>query len=148
MTIEISNIYAHHQARHDISNGSRFGRFIFMAREAVYIHIILEELGHTQPPTPLQTDNSMAHGHQLKNQTKVNQGHGHVIPMAEKHRILGTVSNLLDTWKIELCGLLDKAPSSHTPEKHTQRIYNPVHSIINAPPEKNSGGGSITSHNN
>jgi len=31
-----------------------------MAREAVYIRIILEELGHKQPPTPLQTDNSMA----------------------------------------------------------------------------------------
>ena len=31
-----------------------------MAREAVYIRIILEELGHKQPPTPLQTDNSTA----------------------------------------------------------------------------------------
>ena len=31
-----------------------------MAREAMYIWIILEELGHKQPPTPLQTDNSMA----------------------------------------------------------------------------------------
>jgi hypothetical protein len=31
-----------------------------MAHEAVYIRIILEELGHAQPPTPLQTDNAMA----------------------------------------------------------------------------------------
>ncbi len=31
-----------------------------MAQEAVYIRIILEEMGHKQPPTPLQTDNSMA----------------------------------------------------------------------------------------
>ena len=31
-----------------------------MAREAVYIRIILEELGHKQPPTLLQTDNAMA----------------------------------------------------------------------------------------
>jgi hypothetical protein len=31
-----------------------------MAREAVYIRIIPEEMGHKQPPTPLQTDNSMA----------------------------------------------------------------------------------------
>jgi hypothetical protein len=30
-----------------------------MAREAVYIRI-LEDLGHKQPPTPLQTDNAMA----------------------------------------------------------------------------------------
>jgi hypothetical protein len=33
-----------------------------MARRAVYIRIILEELGHVQPPTPLQTDNAMADG--------------------------------------------------------------------------------------
>jgi hypothetical protein len=31
-----------------------------MARKAVYIRIILEEMGHKQPATPLQTDNSMA----------------------------------------------------------------------------------------
>jgi hypothetical protein len=31
-----------------------------MARKAVYIRIILEELGHKQPPTSLQTDNAMA----------------------------------------------------------------------------------------
>ncbi len=33
-----------------------------MARKTVYIRIILEELGHIQPPTPLQTDNAMADG--------------------------------------------------------------------------------------
>ena len=31
-----------------------------MAQEAVYMRIILKELGHRQPPTPLQADNSMA----------------------------------------------------------------------------------------
>ncbi len=31
-----------------------------MACKAIYIRIILEELGHAQPPTPLQTDNAMA----------------------------------------------------------------------------------------
>jgi hypothetical protein len=31
-----------------------------MTHEAAYIRIILEELGHKQPPTPLQTDNTMA----------------------------------------------------------------------------------------
>ncbi len=31
-----------------------------MARRAIYIRIILEELGHVQPLTPLQTDNAMA----------------------------------------------------------------------------------------
>jgi len=31
-----------------------------MAREAVYIRIVLTEMGHNQPPTPLQTDNATA----------------------------------------------------------------------------------------
>jgi len=39
---------------------AELARLYIMAREAVYIRIILEELGHTQPPTPLQTDNTMA----------------------------------------------------------------------------------------
>jgi hypothetical protein len=33
-----------------------------MAREAVFIRIILMEMGHAQPATPLQTDNSTAEG--------------------------------------------------------------------------------------
>ena len=33
-----------------------------MAREAVYIRIILDKMGHKQPPTPLQTNKSMAEG--------------------------------------------------------------------------------------
>jgi hypothetical protein len=33
-----------------------------MAREAVYIRMILKEMGHKQPPTPMQTDNAMADG--------------------------------------------------------------------------------------
>ena len=31
-----------------------------MAREAVYTRIILDKMGHRQPPTPLQTYNAMA----------------------------------------------------------------------------------------
>ena len=31
-----------------------------VAREAVYIRIMLEEMGHQQPPIPLQTDNAMS----------------------------------------------------------------------------------------
>ena len=33
-----------------------------VAREAVYMRIILQELGHEQPPTPLQSDNAAANG--------------------------------------------------------------------------------------
>ena len=31
-----------------------------MAREAVYIRIIFDEMGHKQPPTPMLSDNAMA----------------------------------------------------------------------------------------
>ncbi len=41
---------------------AKFAGLYIMAQEAVYIRIILEELGHKQPPTPLQTDNAMADG--------------------------------------------------------------------------------------
>lgn len=41
---------------------AKLGALYIMAREAVYIQIILKEMGHKQPPTPLQTDNSMADG--------------------------------------------------------------------------------------
>jgi hypothetical protein len=33
-----------------------------MAQDAVYIQIVLKEMVHKQPPTPLQTDNAMAKG--------------------------------------------------------------------------------------
>ena len=33
-----------------------------MAKEAVYIRTILKEMGHKQPATPIQTDNSTAEG--------------------------------------------------------------------------------------
>ena len=33
-----------------------------VAKECVYIRLILEEMGHRQPATPLQTDNATAEG--------------------------------------------------------------------------------------
>jgi hypothetical protein len=51
-----------HIIKHVMSSASEAeltGLYI-MAREAVYIRIILDKMGHKQPPTPLQTNNSMA----------------------------------------------------------------------------------------
>ena len=39
---------------------AEFSVLYITAREAVYLRIILEEMGHKPPPTPLQTDNAMA----------------------------------------------------------------------------------------
>jgi hypothetical protein len=51
-----------HIIKHVMSSATEaeLAALYIMAREAVYIRIILEEMGHSQPPTPLQTDNSMA----------------------------------------------------------------------------------------
>ena len=41
---------------------AELGALFINAREAVHIRNILEEMGHPQPPTPIQTDNSTANG--------------------------------------------------------------------------------------
>ena len=41
---------------------AKLAALYIVAREAVYIQILFEELGHKQPPSPLQTDNAMADG--------------------------------------------------------------------------------------
>ena len=53
-----------HIIKHVMSSAteSELAALYIVAREAVYIRIILNEMGHKQSPTPLQTDNSMADG--------------------------------------------------------------------------------------
>ena len=41
---------------------AELGALYIMARKAIYIRIILDKLGHKQPRTPIQTDNSTAEG--------------------------------------------------------------------------------------
>ena len=54
-----------------------------MAREAVYIRIILEEMGHAQPPTPIQTNNAMADAIvNGKIQPKRIKSYGHALSLA------------------------------------------------------------------
>ena len=51
-----------HIIKHVMSSAmeAKLAGLYIMARKAVYIRIILKEMGHKQPPTPLQTNNSMA----------------------------------------------------------------------------------------
>ena len=51
-----------HIIKHVVTSATKaeLAGLYIMAREAVYIRIIHEEMGHKQPPTPLQTDNAMA----------------------------------------------------------------------------------------
>jgi hypothetical protein len=41
---------------------AELGALFINAKEAVYIHQILTKMGQPQPPTPIQTDNSMVEG--------------------------------------------------------------------------------------
>ncbi len=41
---------------------AEIGALYLNAREAVYLRQILVEMGHPQPPTPIQTDNTTAEG--------------------------------------------------------------------------------------
>ena len=51
-----------HIIKHVMSSATEaeLAALYIVAHEAVYMRIILDELGHKQPPTPLQTDNAMA----------------------------------------------------------------------------------------
>ena len=51
-----------HIIRHVMSSAteSELAAIYIIACKAIYIHIILEEMGHKQPPTPVQTNNAMA----------------------------------------------------------------------------------------
>ena len=51
-----------HIIKHVMSSATEaeLAALYIMAKEAVYIRIILQELGHKQPATPIQTDNAMA----------------------------------------------------------------------------------------
>ena len=51
-----------HIIKHVMSSATEaeLAAMYIMAREAVYIRIILEEMGHKQLPTPSQTDNAIA----------------------------------------------------------------------------------------
>ena len=67
---------------------AELGALFINAREAVHIRNILEEMGHPQPPTPIQTDNSTANGvcsQQQQGAAKENQANGQVIPLVEIH---------------------------------------------------------------
>ena len=53
-----------------------------MACKAVYIRIILKEMGHKQPPTPIQTDSAMAEAvinGKIQPKTQTNQSNGHAL---------------------------------------------------------------------
>ena len=96
---------------------AEIGALYLNAREAVYLRQILVEMGHPQPPTPIQTDNTTAEGvvnHKIQpKRTK-----------ATRPQTAATISKLLDTGGGEPGGLLDKTSCTSPPHKNTSRILN------------------------
>eukprot|EP00804_Cyclotella_cryptica_P001050 CCRYP_008350-RA/>CCRYP_008350-RA protein AED:0.51 eAED:0.46 QI:0/0/0/1/0/0/2/0/161 len=74
------------------------GALYINARKAVEERNILQELGHKQPPTPIQTDNSTAEG--IVNnrvQPKRTKSHGYAISLAARPCESKTIPLLLAT---------------------------------------------------
>ena len=63
------------------------GGLYMNALELSQLRTTLEKLDHSQPPTPIQTDNSIADGrnHKQNNQTKTKQRNGQEILLAIGH---------------------------------------------------------------
>jgi hypothetical protein len=81
-----------------------------MAREAVYIRIVLEGMGHKQPPTPVQTDNAMA-------EAVIS---GKVQPKRTK---------AMDMRFLKLRRLLDKTSRWQASPQHMKRVLNTSYSL-------------------
>jgi hypothetical protein len=56
---------------------AELGALFLNSKEAVYLQQILSKMGHPQPRTPIQTDNTTA-----KNTIKTHQSNGHAFPLA------------------------------------------------------------------
>ncbi len=81
-------------------------------------------MGHPQPKTPIQTNNSTAEGIIDKiNPTQMNKSNGHAIPLATQSGGARTIQNLLAPGKNEPSGLFHKTPFTHSPCQRKIRIF-------------------------
>ena len=104
-TVELQDIISYENIRFPPNNGAihnvaeifkvvmssateaEMGALYIHGRKAVEERNILEELGHPQFPTPIQTDNSTAEGMiNKKGATQTHKGDGHAIPLAPRRR--------------------------------------------------------------
>jgi hypothetical protein len=65
-------------------------------REACPLRTCLEELGHPQPPTPIQTDNSTAAGIANDTETKTIQSYRHAFLLDSRPCPTRPISHLLE----------------------------------------------------
>jgi hypothetical protein len=94
---------------------AELGALYINAWEAISMQLLLKEMGHKQPPTPIQTDNSTAH-RVVTNPTTMHQGDEHEIPLATLPRRPRPIPILLVPRTRQPSQLLDKTSlrcSSH-----------------------------------
>jgi hypothetical protein len=97
---------------------SELGALFINAKQALPQRTTLEEMGHPQPPTPIQTDNLTAYGVvNHKNPAQSNESHGYAFPLASRPGESKTIPNLLETRADQQGRLLDKAPCRTTSSK-------------------------------
>ena len=102
---------SHHQNCHVISHQSGTGRTVHHGAWGI-VHQNHTWRISTQAATNAPTNQQCngRHHHQWQNTTTKKQGNGHEVPLAKRLQMPTTILNLLATWKIESCRLLDKAP--------------------------------------
>ena len=103
---------------------TELGALFVNGKETRIIRLILEEMGHTQPPTPVHCDNKTATG--IANDT-VKKHRSRSMEMRyfwvtdQVH--IKKIGNKLATWSRKFGGLLLKTPHRHTSQESTSMVY-------------------------
>ena len=103
---------------------AKIGALYINCREAVPARHVLEFMGHKQPPTPMQTDNTTALGVVNKNVMKKIKVDGHEIPLAKVPHQSDAIQTLLGSRVNKLGQLLYKA-SPRDPQSNKNKTQVP-----------------------
>ena len=120
---------------------AELGALFINAREAVHIRNILTEMGHPQPPTPIQTDNSTANGG-VNNKVQPKR----TKPMDMRFHWLRcrmAQKQFRFHWRPSTSNLADYCTKHHSGVHHKKirrEILTPVHTVINLFKSGKSGG--------
>ena len=104
---------------------AKLGALFLNCRDAIPARHALEIMGHNQPPTPIQTDNTTDLGVVKKKCKQATKIHGYEAPLAPQPHSSKTVSPLLATRTHQPRGLCDQAPHVHPPPISSQDVLNP-----------------------
>ena len=132
------------QSKNVISSAAEaeLGAFYIMARKAVYIRIILDEMGHTQLRTPIQTDNSTAKG--IINNTVQPKRTKAMDMQFHWLRNRSLQAQLCFYWQLGKLNFADYYIKHHSPAHHRnerKELLTPQHVLENLAREKSIAAG-------